>query len=104
MNNNYRTLVLGCLGIVLASCGLVYDESRIYVENNYFQDRLNQATRDLVAKRYGPANRVEFASDGGQVWIYIEQQHSYFLNTVSTICISSTSLRSESEPTTSASH
>lgn len=67
------------------SC-IVYDNGDIIFENNYFKERTNVATRDLVGKRYGVPLKREHTPDGGEIWLYEERIHRKFLNVVTTTC------------------
>jgi hypothetical protein len=48
-----------------ASCG--------YFETGYFQTKVNQATQEVVAKRYGAPDKMEMSPDGGSVWTYYDR-------------------------------
>ncbi len=39
----------------------------------YFQDAVNEATQDMVGKRYGSPHQRQSASDGGEIWTYFER-------------------------------
>lgn len=41
--------------------------------SKYFQDAINQATQDMVGKRYGTAHKTQATVDGGEVWTYFER-------------------------------
>lgn len=70
-----RGLILLCLSMALCSCGLVYDNGSFFVENDYFQDRVGEATPDMVSKRYGPPQRIVTGLDGSATWMYIHRIH-----------------------------
>ncbi len=65
-----RSMRTGLCGFMLvalswASCG--------YFETGYFQTKVNQATQEAVAKRYGAPDKTEMSPDGGSVWIYYDR-------------------------------
>lgn len=68
-------IVVVPLCTMLTAC-LVYDNGTLILEDNYFKDRVNAATRDLVAKRYGVPLLKEPASDGGEAWLYEDRIYS----------------------------
>lgn len=39
----------------------------------YFQDAVNEATQEMVAKRYGSPHQTQSRSDGAEVWTYFER-------------------------------
>jgi hypothetical protein len=39
----------------------------------YFQDKLNEATQDMVSERHGQPHRVQSLPDGGQQWTYFKR-------------------------------
>lgn len=41
--------------------------------SKYFQDGVNEATQEMVGKRYGSPHKTQSASDGGEVWTYFER-------------------------------
>lgn len=41
--------------------------------SKFFQDAVNQATQDVVGKRYGSPHKTQVASDGGEIWTYFER-------------------------------
>lgn len=41
--------------------------------SKYFQDAINQATQDMVGKRYGTAHKTQATADGGEAWTYFER-------------------------------
>ncbi len=41
--------------------------------SKYFYDSLNEATQEMVGKRYGSPHKTQSASDGGEVWTYFER-------------------------------
>ncbi len=41
--------------------------------SKYFQDAVNEATQDMVGKRYGAPHKTQSASDGGEIWTYFER-------------------------------
>ncbi len=41
--------------------------------SKYFQDAINQATRDMVGKRYGTPHKTQATVDGGEAWTYFER-------------------------------
>lgn len=49
----------------LASCG--------YFETGYFQSKVNEATQEMVGKRYGAPHKIEALDKGGEVWIYYDR-------------------------------
>lgn len=53
------------LGLLLVSaCG---------GSSKYFQDAVNEATQEMVGKRYGTPHKTQAAEDGGEVWTYFER-------------------------------
>lgn len=42
-------------------------------ETGYFRERVNEATQDAVAHRYGSPHRIDNAQDGRSVWIYYDR-------------------------------
>lgn len=53
------------LGLLLVSaCG---------GSSKYFQDAVNEATQEMVGKRYGTPHKTQVAEDGGEVWTYFER-------------------------------
>lgn|SRR5574341_293513 len=61
---------MGLSGILLvalgwASCG--------YFETGYFQSKVNEATQEMVGKRYGAPHKIESLSNGGEVWTYYDR-------------------------------
>jgi len=63
MNWYFFTTVL--LLYVLPGCG--------ELETNYFRGRVNQATQEAVAHRYGSPHHIDTAEDGGSVWTYFDR-------------------------------
>ncbi len=57
------------VGIALSLCLL----SACSGNSKYFQDAVNQATQDMVGKRYGSPHKTQVASDGGEIWTYFER-------------------------------
>ena len=57
---------------LLTSC-IVYDNGGIILEDNYFKERVNVATREVVGKRYGTPLKRETVPDGGETWVYEER-------------------------------
>lgn len=55
-------LLLGLL--VLAACG---------AGSKYFQDGVNEATQEMVGKRYGAPHKGQSSADGGETWTYFER-------------------------------
>jgi len=43
------------------------------IETNYFKDRINEATVERVAKRYGSPHKVEERLDHHVVWTYFDR-------------------------------
>lgn len=43
------------------------------IETGYFQNRVNEATQDMVARRYGAPHQLEKRADGGSVWTYFDR-------------------------------
>ena len=41
--------------------------------SKYFQDAVNEATQEMVGKRYGTPHKTQAAEDGGEVWTYFER-------------------------------
>lgn len=39
----------------------------------YFQDKVNEATQEKVAKRYGYPHKTEALQNGGEVWTYYDR-------------------------------
>jgi hypothetical protein len=39
----------------------------------YFQHGVNDATAELVARRYGPPHKLDRRQDGGMVWTYFDR-------------------------------
>ena len=42
-------------------------------ETGYFQSRVNEATSQIVVKRYGPPHKVEQRDDHLTVWTYFDR-------------------------------
>ena len=42
-------------------------------ETGYFQQRVNEASMDMVAKRYGPPHKVEQRESDQTVWTYFDR-------------------------------
>lgn len=59
------SLVMIGMTSVLAACG--------EFEAGYFQDRVNEATQTIVAKRYGAPHKMEPQADGWVQWVYFER-------------------------------
>ena len=57
------TVVLMCLGIVVAACGLPW---RV----QYLQEATNVATQDAVTQRLGPPIAERTLATGQSVWLY----------------------------------
>ena len=55
------------LAVALCACGA-------FVVDTYFQDQINEASSDMVRKRYGRAHKIEMAPDGSQTWTYYERR------------------------------
>lgn len=45
-------------------------------ETGYFQHRVDQVTRDVVANRYGAPHKVDKLSEGRSVWTYFDRGSS----------------------------
>jgi hypothetical protein len=60
----FRNLPLLAFG-VFSACGVI--------ETGYFQGQVNQATQDIVYKRYGAPHKLEKLPDGGSVWTYFDR-------------------------------
>ncbi len=41
--------------------------------SKYFEDAINQATQDMVGKRYGSPHKTQATLDGGEAWTYFER-------------------------------
>lgn len=41
--------------------------------SKYFEDAINQATQDVVGKRYGSPHKTQATVDGGEAWTYFER-------------------------------
>ncbi len=41
--------------------------------SKYFHDAVNEATKEMVGKRYGTPHKTQAAKDGGEVWTYFER-------------------------------
>lgn len=52
----------------LAACGVI--------ETAYFKNRVDEATQDMVARRYGHPHRLETREDGRSVWTYFDRGSS----------------------------
>ena len=50
--------------LVLSACG---------GSSKYFQGAINEATQEMVGKRYGSPHKTQVAADGGEVWTYFER-------------------------------
>ena len=55
-------IVLGLL--VLSACS---------GSSKYFHDAVNEATQEMVGKRYGSPHKTQAAADGGEIWTYFER-------------------------------
>jgi len=58
-------------------------------ETAYFQGKVNEATQDAVAKRYGAPHTIEELDNGGSVWTYYDRGSataSYSGYSTSTFC------------------
>ncbi|MGQ0811167.1 MAG: hypothetical protein ACT4OO_08065 [Nitrospiraceae bacterium] len=53
------------LALAIAGCG--------HFETGYFQGKVNEATQEMVARRYGPPHSAETLSDGRTVWTYFDR-------------------------------
>lgn len=42
-------------------------------ETGYFRDRVNHATQETVAHRYGSPHLIDKVQDGGSVWTYFDR-------------------------------
>ena len=60
--NILEVIVIGLLILTACSSG-----------SKYFQDAVNEATQEMVAKRYGSPHKTESRSEGGEVWTYFER-------------------------------
>ncbi len=43
------------------------------LDAEYFQNRVNDATSEVVARRYGPPHQLDRRQDGGMVWTYFDR-------------------------------
>ncbi len=41
--------------------------------SKYFQDAVNDATQEMVGKRYGRPHKIQSSADGGEIWTYFER-------------------------------
>lgn len=57
--------------LMLAGLVLLFACSQF--ESAYFQNMVNQVTRDVVASRYGTPHKVDELPDGGTVWTYFDR-------------------------------
>ncbi len=57
--------VLLCSAVALAACS--------DMEGSYFKQRVNEATQDAVARRYGMPHKVDRLQDGRSAWTYFER-------------------------------
>ena len=65
-----RSRLKGVLtGIAVSMCVL----SGCSGSSKYFQDAVNQATQDMVGKRYGAPHKTQVTSEGGEIWTYFER-------------------------------
>ena len=64
------TLVIRCLCIVLKLDGIIACSE---FETSYFKDRVNEATMERVAKRYGTPHKTEQIDGSKTVWTYFER-------------------------------
>ena len=53
------------VALSVASCG--------YFETGYFQSKVNEATQEMVGKRYGAPHKIEPLSNDGEVWTYYDR-------------------------------
>lgn len=60
----FRGLPALALG-VLSACG--------GFQTGYFQGQVNQATQEIVFKRYGAPHKLEKLPDGGSIWTYFDR-------------------------------
>jgi hypothetical protein len=60
-----RRLMLSGLVLLLFACS--------QFEAGYFQSKVDQVTRDVVASRYGTPHKVDELPDGGTVWTYFDR-------------------------------
>ncbi len=49
----------------MTACGII--------ETGYFKNRVDEATQDIVERRYGPPHRLEQRPEGGSVWTYFDR-------------------------------
>lgn len=42
-------------------------------ETGYFQDKVNQVTQEVVARRYGAPHKLDKLQDGRSVWTYFDR-------------------------------
>ncbi len=81
-----RFVRMGLSGFMLAALGWASCGS---FETGYFQGRVNEATQDAVAKRYGAPHTIEELDNGGSVWTYYDRGSataSYSGYSTSTFC------------------
>lgn len=43
------------------------------IGSNYFQQDVNEATQDAVARRYGMPHQVDHQQDGRSAWVYFKR-------------------------------
>jgi hypothetical protein len=41
--------------------------------SKYFHDAVNEATQEMVGKRYGSPHKTQAATGGGEIWTYFER-------------------------------
>jgi hypothetical protein len=59
-------------------------------ETGYFKGRVNEATEEMVAKRYGPPHQIEQREGNQTVWTYYDRgsgTSSYVGTARSTFCV-----------------
>ncbi len=61
---------MGLSGFILATAGWA---SCGYIETGYFQSKVDVATQEMVAQRYGPPDTIEKLGNGGAVWTYYDR-------------------------------
>ena len=60
-----------------------------FIETAYFQHKVNEATQEKVAKRYGSPHQKEVLQSGGEAWTYYDRGSgtaSYSGSATSTFC------------------
>ncbi len=65
-----RVIRMGLCGCMLAAAGWA---SCGYIETGYFQNKVDVATQEEVARRYGLPHEAEQLGSGGSVWTYYDR-------------------------------